>query len=246
MLKFGFPKVTGVYTHIIVHVDATRPSMNTTAAWIDRVHRSKGFTKGGYHVFIRRDGTVEWTGTGARLREIGTPGAHVGGCGPGWNARCLGVCMAGGVAEADGKTPENNMTEAQFASLKKVLGELWDATGVDRDHTIGHRDLIKMTNAAPKACPCFSVRSWLNEWEDEPALEWYDAFRDLFAALAKVFGPNRDRVLKVPKIHEVKAGETLWSISQTYGVPVYALKKMNPWIGADNMIKAGVDIQLLD
>lgn len=237
-----FPAMPGVYDHLVVHVTATTPSMDIDAAWVDRLHRRKGWSGCGYHVVIKRSGEIQWSGTGHRTREMGTPGAHVGGCGPGWNQRSLGVSLVGGVKE-DGRTPENNMTDAQFVSLWRVIEDATEAFGIPMDNVIGHRDLIKLTNAAPKACPCFSVEEFKNGfildlgYQDEDRLD-YNWNRSLRPA------PARGEKLVVKAQHVVKEGDTLWSISRVTGVPVYAIKRLN---GLDSdLIRVGQKLRLLN
>jgi hypothetical protein len=218
-----FPELLGVYDHGIVHCSATPPSMDIGAAWVDRVHRRKGWSMCGYHIVIRRDGSIEWSGNGARTRPIGRAGSHVGGCGPGWNQRSLGICLIGGVKE-DGRTPENNFTDAQFAALKQVLGAAVDAFGIPEENVMGHRDLIKLTNAAPKACPCFSVE----EFKGNMDFKVYDRSRLSFNWNRKERpAPQRGEKLNVHRVHTVKRGDTLWSISRVTGVPVKDIMRNN-------------------
>lgn len=142
---------------LIVHCAATKADMDIGSNEIDQWHRQQGWFRCGYHAVIRRDGTVETAATGHKPRPLSDVGSHVGGCGPGWNTRSLGVCMAGGIDRKG--NPENNFTEAQFASLERVLREwlkLFPGAQI-----MGHRDLIKLTKAAPKACPSFDVLPWL-------------------------------------------------------------------------------------
>ncbi|MEL6509026.1 MAG: LysM peptidoglycan-binding domain-containing protein [Pseudomonadota bacterium] len=246
------PTLLGVYQWLIIHCSATPPSMDVGSAWIDRVHRKKGWSKCGYHIVIRRDGTIEWAGTGHRTRAIGKAGAHVGGCGPGWNRICLGICMIGGVKE-DGRTPQDNFTPEQWAALEAVVREAMRAFGVDDDHVIGHRDLIKMTNAAPKACPCFSVKGWIAGLDWEPAnahatkiRDEYDLGRSLFDWVRSLRpAPQRTEKLVINRrMYIVKPDDTLWSISRTYGVPVHELKRLN---GLPNdTIKVGQKLSLVN
>ena len=129
---------------IVVHCAATTPSMDIDAKWIDREHRKRGFFCIGYHFVVRRDGTVE------KGRPVEDIGAHVQGI----NDRSVGVCMAGGVRE-DGKTPENNFTPAQWASLVGLLKALKDQ--YPNAAIKGHSEF------ANKACPSFSVQDWLKD-----------------------------------------------------------------------------------
>jgi N-acetyl-anhydromuramyl-L-alanine amidase AmpD len=110
---------------------------------IDRWHRDRGFAEIGYHFILRRDGTVE------KGRPDSKPGAHVAG----HNAHTIGICLVGGLDEA-GK-PAAEYTEAQWTSLRKLLGELVMAySGAEIK---GHRDYPGVN----KFCPSFSVADWL-------------------------------------------------------------------------------------
>lgn len=150
--------------HLIIHCSATAPTSDIGAADIDRWHREKGWWGCGYHVVIRRDGTIETAEKGHRCRPLEKAGAHVGDCGRGWNKRSIGVCMVGGI-DKEGKA-EDNFTEAQWKSLEEVV-----LTYLERFSSIatigGHRDLIAITGAPPKACPSFSVREWWESVRDQ-------------------------------------------------------------------------------
>lgn len=122
--------------------------MDIGAAEIDRWHRGKGWQCIGYNYVIRRNGTIE------EGREEDRIGAHV----QIYNAVSIGICMVGGVA-ADGKTPEDNFTTEQFASLKSLVARL--KTKYQNAVVQGHRDFPGVT----KACPSFSVKDWLKENE---------------------------------------------------------------------------------
>lgn len=243
---FELPRLLGVYDHAIVHCAATPPSLDVGASWIDRVHRRKGWSMNGYHIVITRSGDVQWSGSGHRCRPFGQPGAHVGGCGPGWNQRSIGICLIGGVKE-DGRTPEDNFTPEQYDALREVLAAVQDACDIPDENIMGHRDLIKLTNAAPKACPCFSVREFLDNPTEEPSwfTDFYDWVRTSFDWDRKIRpAPQRGEKLVIRQRHIVKKGETLWSISRTTGVPIHDIKRLNNL--QDDTIKAGQKLKLLD
>jgi hypothetical protein len=125
---------------IVVHCSATPPTADIGRREIDQWHRAKSWLKIGYHVVIRRDGTIEW---GRKLTEVG---AHV----EGHNSHTVGVCMVGGV-NAAGKA-ENNFTPEQFDALEVVLlGLQCKLQGVRR--ICGHRDFPDVK----KDCPSFDV-----------------------------------------------------------------------------------------
>lgn len=241
-----FPKITGVYDHLIVHASATPPSMDIGASWIDRVHRRKGWSMCGYHVVITRSGDVQWSGSGHRCRTFGSAGAHVGGCGAGWNQRSLGVCLVGGVKE-DGRTPEDNFTDEQYSALRDVIDELIEACDIPEENVMGHRDLIKLTNAAPKACPCFSVREFLENPTEDPAwIGLYEDARRLMYSWERKLrpAPQRGEKLVLRRRYIVKKGDTLWSISRTTGVPVSDIRRLNNL--HDDLIKPSQKLVLLD
>lgn len=128
--------------YIVIHCSATPPSMDIGVKEIDRWHRQKGWSGCGYHYVIRRNGSIE---TG---RPDNVIGAHV----VNYNHNSLGICMVGGVAEKDKVTPENNFTEAQFASARALISRL--RAKYPNAKVRGHRDFAK------KACPSFDVKDY--------------------------------------------------------------------------------------
>lgn len=132
--------------YIAVHCSASKPSPDTDAKAIDRWHRQRGFVMIGYHYVIKTDGTVE---TG---RDEDAVGAHV----VGFNSVSIGVCMVGGVTE-NGPTGKavNNFTDAQFAALTHLLGDLKEKYPLAIIQ--GHRDFPNVA----KECPCFDVKPWV-------------------------------------------------------------------------------------
>lgn len=135
-------KVRAKTEYIVIHCSATPPSMDIGVKEIDRWHRQKGWQGCGYHYVIRRNGSIE---TG---RPDDVIGAHV----VNYNHNSLGICMVGGVAEKDKVTPENNFTEAQFASARALISRL--RLKYPNAKVRGHRDFAK------KACPSFDVKDY--------------------------------------------------------------------------------------
>lgn len=135
-------KVRAKTEYIVIHCSATPPSMDIGVKEIDRWHRQKGWQGCGYHYVIRRDGSIE---TG---RPDDVIGAHV----VNYNHNSLGICMVGGVAEKDKVTPENNFTEAQFASAQALVARM--RAKYPKAKVRGHRDFAK------KACPSFDVKDY--------------------------------------------------------------------------------------
>lgn len=128
---------------IIIHCSATPEGRDFTAADIDRMHRTRGWSSIGYHYVIRLDGTVE----SGRPEE--RPGAHC----YGRNAHSIGVCYIGGVDRNN--KPKDTRTAAQKASLVKVVRSLLDRYPGASVH--GHNEY------AAKDCPSFDVQRWRKE-----------------------------------------------------------------------------------
>lgn len=137
----------GSTEYIAVHCSATPENLDIGAKDIDKWHRAQGWYCIGYHYVIRRDGTIEE----GRDREV--IGAHV----VGFNENSVGICLVGGVDANDVKKAENNYTNEQFDSLKKLLDKL--KTVYPQAKIQGHRDFPNVK----KACPCFDVKGWCTE-----------------------------------------------------------------------------------
>ena len=131
--------------YIAIHCSATSEKQNFGAADIDKWHRSKGWACIGYHYVIKRDGTLE---VGRKESQVG---AHVAD----WNSVSLGICLIGGIDADDPTKAEDNYTDAQWVTLKKLLKEL--KVRYPKAKIQGHRDFPKVA----KACPCFDVKTWL-------------------------------------------------------------------------------------
>lgn len=129
---------------IIIHCSATRPEMDIGAYEIDIWHKERGFKMIGYQDVIRRNGIVE------QGREENEIGAHA----KGYNSISVGICMVGGIDET-GK-PENNFTENQFKSLRRLI-KFYRAL-FPKAAIIGHNQVNHH-----KACPSFNVSEWLKE-----------------------------------------------------------------------------------
>lgn len=131
--------------YIVVHYSATYEDQDITAADIDRMHKTRGFDRIGYHYFIRRDGTLE---VGRKENETG---AHA----KGYNSQAIGVCWAGGLNRATGVNKGvDNRTPAQTATLIRIIKDL--LVRYPGATVIGHRDLP----GASTQCPGFNVYAW--------------------------------------------------------------------------------------
>lgn len=133
-----------VVQRIVLHHTATPPSLDWGAAEIDREHRKRGFLSIGYHDVIRRDGLHE------KGRPITKPGAHT----RGHNKTSVGIVMVGGVDED--LNPEDNFTQAQMDTLRRVVVGRLREFGLTPEDIYGHGE---MTNTL---CPAFDVEEVRN------------------------------------------------------------------------------------
>lgn len=218
--------------HIIIHCSASPPTHDWGAVEIDRMHRQQGWLMCGYHEIIRRNGAVENAEGGFPTRPLDKAGAHVGDCGPGWNARALGICLIGGVDKHN--VPEANYTAAQWATLvARIRHYLTLYPGAT---VMGHRDLIKLTKAPAKACPCFDVIPWWSSERDTQGKYLLPAPTVQFPR------PGRKPDKLTVRTHKVREGDTLWSLSRTYGQTVERLRDLNDLEG--NTILVGQELRL--
>lgn len=129
---------------IFIHCADTPPTMDIGWREINQWHvRDNGWSAVGYHVVIRRDGTIE------AGRPLDTVGAHVASR----NSDSVGVCLIGGKGAYAGMNPEKHFTKEQLASLVAVVKELQETyPGAE---VLGHRDADK-----GKQCPSFDAKNW--------------------------------------------------------------------------------------
>lgn len=149
---------------IIIHCAATYPGQDIGAKEIRSWHTDPNkpggpYTDIGYHVVIRRDGTLE------SGRSLELSGAHT----QGFNANSIGICLIGGIQDGKGGdanedgiieefengqrgAPEANYTPAQWKALERTVRDLLKKFPGATVH--GHNEFAK------KACPCFDVRKW--------------------------------------------------------------------------------------
>lgn len=133
---------------IILHCSATKENADFSAADIKKWHLQRGFKNIGYHYVIRLDGTVE---AGRKEDEMG---AHC----LGHNKDSLGICYIGGL-DKDGK-PKDTRTQAQKEALYNLVGKLMLKYNIDVDSIHCHYEF------ANKACPCFKIEDFINEFND--------------------------------------------------------------------------------
>lgn len=232
------------YDHLIIHCSATPPTIAVDAKWVDYSHKQRGFSGCGYNAVVTRHGDWQDSDDGFPTRLIGRQGAHVGDCGPGWNGRSFGICLAGGVDKND--KPQMNYSESQLVTLEYGILHFLRLHPHPESVTImGHRDLIKKCHAPPKACPCFDVTEW---WIDLGHLARVEDRKKsrVVPAPSKVdedmIAKNHISKLLLPETYTVQAGDSLFKISGTYGVTAQKIRELNNLKG--DLIKVGQKLRL--
>lgn len=132
-----------VINKIIIHCSATPEGRNNTIedirAWHTNKETGNGWNDIGYHYVIELDGAVK------AGRKLETVGAHTSG----FNEDSIGICYIGGM-DKDNKKPKDTRTDAQKASLKRLVLELLEQ--FPNAKVYGHHDFNP-----GKACPSFNV-----------------------------------------------------------------------------------------
>lgn len=100
----------------IVHWSASFLDQNVGSEWIDDIHRARGFSGCGYHIIIRRDGTMQ------RGRPLNRSGAHD----KNNNATFLGFCFIGGVNEFSSRAVKPFWKYASVESLTPAQFKTYD------------------------------------------------------------------------------------------------------------------------
>lgn len=131
-----FTRPARAVSRIFLHCSASDRPEHDDVAIMRQWHRANGWADVGYHFFIRKDGLVQ----AGRSPEL-VPAAQAG-----HNAGSLAICLHG--------LDKAAFTEAQFASLRGLAGEIASAyRGGVTFH--GHCEV------SAKACPVFDYRAVL-------------------------------------------------------------------------------------
>lgn len=139
---------------LIIHASATRPNWmgksptKRKVAEIRRWHvEDNGWSDIGYHWIIDRDGTI------VKGRPMERTGAHT----RGKNKDTVGICLIGGHGGAASDAFLDNFTFDQDCSLTALVQGLVVDYGPLK--VSGHNQY------ADKACPCFEVRDWTDQFK---------------------------------------------------------------------------------
>ena len=129
---------------LTIHCAATPAGRDVKAATISSWDEAR-FGQTSYHWVVELDGNA------VRTLADDQRGAHVAG----HNTGNIGICYVGGV-DADNKVPLDTRTDAQSATLLRLVREY--QAKFPGLVVRGHRDWPLVA----KACPSFDVASWLH------------------------------------------------------------------------------------
>lgn len=133
-----------------IFVHCTAGSQKTTLKQLENEFKAKGWKSPGYHYVVFPDGKIEQMLDESKVSN----GVR------GFNSTSINVSYVGGV---DSKLkPIDNRTEAQKASLIKILTEL--KSRYPEAKIMGHRDVWgKDPKKWQKWCPCFDAEEEYKE-----------------------------------------------------------------------------------
>lgn len=152
-----YQKRTHPTTHLVVHCAQTNADEDFDVEDVREWHTLKppkgnGWIDVGYHGVIKRDGTFEqgrpWWAVGSHVKD--------------WNHCSEGICLIGG-CDKEGNE-ENNFTDAQWATLERVLRERLEVH--PKAQVLGHRDFPDVD----KYCPSFDVKPWWEGLNETPEI----------------------------------------------------------------------------
>jgi N-acetylmuramoyl-L-alanine amidase len=142
---------------IIIHCSANIEGSDYGLAYIDKLHKKKGWKGCGYHKVIDIFGNI----------ENGRPENQYGAHAYGNNKDSLGLVYIGGL-DKNGN-PKDTRTLPQITAIRKVVDEWQEKYNIADSEVMGHRDLSPDLDGDGiiepfewlKACPCFDVKTEL-------------------------------------------------------------------------------------
>lgn len=180
-----------------IFVHCTAGSQKTTLKQLENEFKAKGWKSPGYHYVVFPDGKIEQMLDESKVSN----GVR------GFNSTSINVSYVGGV---DSKLkPIDNRTEAQKASLIKILTEL--KSRYPEAKIMGHRDIWgKDPKKWQKWCPCFDAEEEYKEIGvlKETPVEVQKAVDDLFFEKKVPVGNGLLDQIKTPVLEPV-SNETL-------------------------------------
>lgn len=201
------------FKYIVVDTENARD-----AEGIDKVHRKKGWKKNGWHFVITNGGRVQSAENCTKVRGLHEASATVGACGPGYNGKTLGICLAGELPHVPSRQ--------QDAALQSLIAELSRRFSIPAESVMTRQ---QMYDGCPKAngkqanAPALKLPT-LDEPQPQPT------------ALPVRIGP--------PEYHTAEHGDSIQSIADEYGTTVQAICEINGFDSETTEIYIGQRIRL--
>ncbi len=211
----------GRITRLTIHHSAMRENSKDFESCareiqgIQEIHQGNtlGWADIGYHYLIDRAGRI-WEG-----RPIYIQGAHAGN--PEANRGNIGVCLLGDYTQQD-------LTSEQKLALRELLINLMNVWSIPSDRLYTHQEMRRAYGLGATECPGDHLQSY---------------FAALRAEMRRDFRPGQRLARNAEIFHLVHHGETLYRISQHYGVTLADLRRAN-LLSADQDLEVGQRLRI--
>lgn len=207
-------------THIAIHCTAGHGDI----ASIRRFWRSMGWKTDGYHIFVDYDGTLH------QLVPFNLPSNGV----KGFNGFIINISYRGGVDKnnvnkaVDTRTPQQK--EGIKRAILRALQWIEDNKGdVKKIKIQGHRDFSPDKNGS----------GVIEAWERIKECPSYDAIPEYKSIVPSYTSSTPNNIEYV-----VRLNDSLYKIAQMHVTTVADIKKLNPEIGVNNIIRVGQRLKI--
>ena len=207
-------------TDIAIHCTAGHGDI----ASIRRFWRSMGWRTDGYHIFVDYDGSLN------QLVPFNLPSNGV----KGFNGSIINISYRGGVDKnnvnkaVDTRTPQQK--EGIKRAILRALQWIEDTGGnISKIKIRGHRDFSPDKNG----------NGVIEAWERIKECPSFDAIPE-YKSLLSSYKSNTISNME----YVVRLGDSLYKIATIHGVTVDSIKKLNPEIGINNIIKVGQRLKI--
>jgi N-acetyl-anhydromuramyl-L-alanine amidase AmpD len=132
MAKRAIQRDFKLITHIIIHCSDSDLPAHDDVDIIKEWHLARGFTDVGYHIFVKKDGTI----------QLGRPLSQMGAHCITMNMVSIGICFSG----------RERFTDDQFLSAYSLVETLMNNYKIPKSKVLPHNHFNKN-----KTCPNFSL-----------------------------------------------------------------------------------------
>ncbi len=156
-LRFGGLSRRSSTSKIVIHHTGSVKDVDFSAARIHEMHLGQGWAGIGYHLVVRKDGTIE------RGRPIWSIGSHA----QGHNSNSIGIHLCG---DFNAAYPTDKQIESAALLIANLCAD-YDIP-IDRNHIIGHDECyVGVGNTDGAGCPGRNLQNQLDTISDKA--NWY-------------------------------------------------------------------------